>query len=318
MKQIKLFLMSLMLIILAACGNGGMTNDTDVNDNTNTSQQEKVAAFPVTITDGTDKEIIIEKQPEKIISLMPSNTEILYALGVGENMIGVSDADNYPEEVNELEDMATNLELNVEKIVAAEPDLVLIHMSSFFMWEQGLKQIEENGITVVAVPDASTFDQVYETIELIGQVVGKTTDAETIIAKMKSDLQAIEDQAKEIKETKSVFVEISPAPEIYSTGTGTFMNEMLQVIQAKNVVEEEGWPLMNEEAIIDLNPDVILTQYGPGAKDAVLERSGWEEVTAIKEQQVFEVNEDLVSRPGPRIIEGVEELAKAIYPETFK
>lgn len=318
MKQLKLFLMSLMLVILAACGNGDTTNDKDVNEKVQTGQQEEVAEFPVTITDGTDKEVIIEKQPEKIISLMPSNTEILYALGVGEQMIGVSDVDNYPEEVNELEQMAANLELNTEKIIAAEPDLVVVHMSSYFMWEQGIKQLEESGVTVVVVPDASNFDEVYETIELIGLVVGKTSDAETIIEKMKSDLKAIEDKAKEIKETKSVFVEISPAPEIYSTGTGTFMDEMLQVIQAENVVKEEGWPQMNEEAIIDLNPDVILTQYGPGAKDAVLERSGWEEVTAIKEEQVFEVNVDLVSRPGPRIIEGVEELAKAIYPETFK
>ncbi|MBS4206828.1 ABC transporter substrate-binding protein [Bacillus sp. FJAT-50079] len=320
MKKLHLLLAALLLALLTACG---ATADPKPAEKEPVTEQanEKEAAFPVTIKDGVGKDVNLEQKPEKIVSLIPSNTEIVYALGEGETIVGVTDVDNYPEEVADKEIVSTFMELNIEKIISLEPDVVLAHASTASYWEAGLQQLEDSGVTVLVVNDAQSFDGVYESIEMIGKATGKIEEADTLIEDMKGKLAELKKQAESIsdEDQKSVFVEISPAPEIYATGKNTFINEMLELIHAKNAVEEEGWPQMNEEAIIALNPDVIVLTYGyvENAVDQVLERAGWEDVTAVKEKQVYEVNEDLVSRSGPRVVEGVEELAKAIYPDVF-
>lgn len=320
MKKIYSLLMALLLIgFLAACGNQG---DTEEGKQSTEPKTEQVAedSFPVTLKDAGDKEVTIEKKPEKIVSLIPSNTEILYAVGAGDEVVGVSEHDNYPEEVKDKEQVA-GLELNIEKIISLKPDLVLAHGSAGDMWDSGLKQLEDSGITVLVVKNAESFDEVYNTIDFIGQATGHTEEASTVIDDMKAKLDEIEKKAAEIKEDdkKSVFVEISPAPEIYVAGKNTFMDQMLNTINAINSVQEEGWPMMNEEAIIELNPEVIIVNYSyiENAVDQVLDRKGWQDVAAVKDKQVYMVDENLVSRSGPRIVEGVEELAKAVYPEVF-
>ncbi|WP_445661435.1 ABC transporter substrate-binding protein [Bacillus sp. FSL K6-3431] len=323
MKKLNALLIAFMLVFLAACGNEAEptpveNNNESVSDQTD-QENASVETFPVTIKDATNKDVVIEKKPEKIVTLMPSNTEIVYALGAGDTVVGVSESDNYPEEVNEIEKVA-GMELNIEKIISLEPDVVLAHGSTVSMWESGLKQLEDSGITVLVVNDAQSFEAVYESIEMVAKATGKSEESDQLIDDMKAKLAAIKKQAESISEEdqKTVFVEISPAPEMYASGQNTFMNEMLKVINAQNAVKEDGYPQMNEEAVLVLNPDVIITTYGvENATELVLERKGWQDMTAVKEKQVYEVNEDLVSRSGPRIIEGVEELAKAIYPEVF-
>jgi iron complex transport system substrate-binding protein len=139
---------------------------------------------------------------------------------------------------------------------------------------------------------------------------------------MQDKLAEIKAKAGEIKEKKKVFVEVSPAPEVFTTGKNTFMDEMISLINAENIAnDQEGWVQMDQEAIIDRNPDVIITTYGfytENATEQVLSRQGWENVNAIKNMQVIDVDSDTVTRSGPRIVEGVEELAKAVYPEVFK
>ena len=141
---------------------------------------------------------------------------------------------------------------------------------------------------------------------------------------MKTKLRTIEEKAAEIKphEQKKVLVEVSGSPEIYVTGKNTFMDEMLQLINAKNAAaDQEGWAKMEEESMIEEDPDVIITTYGRYVDDVtsdILNRNGWEAVTAIKEKQVVDVDEDLVTRSGQRLAEGVDELAKAVYPDVFK
>ncbi|VEF46429.1 putative metal ABC transporter metal-binding protein [Bacillus freudenreichii] len=320
MKKIYSFLMALMLIgFLAACGNQGDTGEKKQNTEPKTEQASE-DSFPITLKDATDKEVTIEKQPEKIVSLIPSNTEILYAVGAGDEVVGVSEHDNYPEEVKDKEQVA-GLELNIEKIISLKPDLVLAHGSVGDMWDSGLEQLEGSGIPVLVVHNAESFDEVYDTIDFIGKATGHTEEASNVIDDMKAKLDEIEKKAAEIKEDnkKSVFVEISPAPEIYAAGKNTFMDQMLNTINAKNSVQEEGWPMMNEEAIIEMNPEVILVNYNyvDNAVDQVLDRKGWQDVAAVKDKRVYMVDENLVSRSGPRIVEGVEELAKAVYPEVF-
>jgi iron complex transport system substrate-binding protein len=329
MKQYVLTLLLALFTVftMAACGGTDEAKEETVNTETETENVEEHTeettegdSFPVTITDAVDNEITIEKQPEKIVSLIPSNTEIVYALGMGDAVVGVSDFDNYPEEVTAKEKIG-GMEFNVEKVISLQPDLVLAHGSSAHSAESGLEQLRNAGITVVVIPNASSFETVYESINLVGQLTGTTDKAEEIVEGMKTKLAEIKKKAAAVTEPATVWVEVSGAPEIYTTGKGTFMHEMLEAINANNAAgDQEGWVMLTEEEIVALNPDVVVTTYGsydPNAKANVLAREAWTEVPAIQNERVYDIQSDLVSRPGPRLIEGVEELAKAVYPEVF-
>jgi iron complex transport system substrate-binding protein len=329
MKKIHILLLALLLSIgvIAGCGsNGNNTNDNGSNKNQagqEQPQEKDEASFPVTITDAADNEVVIEEEPQKIVSLIPSNTEIAFELDLGDKVVGVSDFDNYPHEAAEKE-MIGGMEFNVEKIISLTPDLVLAHGSVMGSSTEGLQQLRDAGITVLVVNDATSFEGVYASIEMIGKATGANEQAEETVQQMKDDLQAVKDKAAEVseEERKSVFVEVSPSPEIFTPGSSTFMDEMLDLINAKNAAEEqEGWVQMNEEAVIALNPDVIVTTYGyytENAKELVLSREGWGDVPAIKNENVYDVHSDLVTRTGPRLVQGVEELAKAVYPDLFQ
>ncbi|MEN1967530.1 ABC transporter substrate-binding protein [Lentibacillus sp. N15] len=322
MKKIYLLLFSAILFIgiLAGCGNSEDNADKskDKTDNTKTEQTDE-ASFPVTVTDGNGDNVTIEEEPERIVSVIPSDTEIAYALGLGDQIVGVSDHDDYPKEAAEKEKVG-GMELNVEKILSLDPQLVLADQSND---EKALKQINEAGIPVVVVASGTNFDEVYDAISLIGQATGAQDKAKQIVGDMKEKLTALEDKAKAIgqDEQKKVYVEISPSPDIYTPGKNTFMDELLSIIHAENATgDQDGWVKINEEQAITSNPDVIITTYGSYVEDPVAEvakRSGWEDVKAVKNKQIFDINEDLVSRPGPRLVNGVEELGKVIYPEVF-
>jgi len=317
MKQLRLLILALLLVVggLAACSSA---EGNDPANNNGVENNVEEASFPVTVTDGNGEEFTMEKEPETIVSLMPSNTEIAYALGLGEKMLAGSDFDNYPEEALELEKIG-GLELNTEAIVALEPDLVLAHPGNPI---EGIEQLQEAGLTIYVVKDATNFDEVYESIEAVAKVTGSTQKATEIIDNMKNDLAKIEDKAKAITEDerKSVFVEISPAPEIYAPGKGTFEQAIIDIIQADNIVTEDGWVMLNEEAVIEGNPDVIVVTYDfvENVEEEIKARDGWQDITAVKEDKIILLDPDLVSRPGPRLVEGALELAKAIYPDVFK
>ncbi|MFD4927562.1 ABC transporter substrate-binding protein [Peribacillus butanolivorans] len=314
----------LILVMLLTAGMMVGCNDTS-KEGTKEKQQTNHTenqAFPITIKDATGEKVTIEEQPKKIVTLIPSNTEVVFALGLGKKVVGVSDNDNYPEETKEIEKVG-GMEMNTELIVSLKPDLVLAHASSAHNSNEGLQQLKDAGIDVLVVNDAQSFDEVYESIDMIGQATGEHDKAKEIVANMKTKLKKIQEKAKSVKdeERKTVLVEVSPSPDIYTPGKNTFMNEMLNIISAENAAAElDGWAKIDEESMIAANPDVIITTYGYYTKDPVSEvtgRKGWEDVAAVKDGQVFDVHSDLVTRSGPRLIEGVEELAKSVYPNLF-
>ncbi|WP_338471470.1 ABC transporter substrate-binding protein [Niallia sp. XMNu-256] len=314
-----LFTFLLSIGILVGCGTG---NEAETNEGKQESQQDqqeqtKTSEFPVTIKDALDQEIVIEKKPERIISLIPSNTEIAFELGLGDEIIGVSNFDNYPEEAAKKEKIGDQT-LNLEKIFSLKPDLILSHHSAMGVSSEVIQQLKDAGITVLTVNDAKTFTEVYDSIELIGKSTGTSEEAEQLVSDMQTKLEEIQGKTADIKEKKKVYVEIDPT--LFAAGKNTFIDEMLTLINAENMVTEPDWPQLDQEAIIAANPDVIITTYGgyiEGAGDQVLSREGWQDINAIKNKQVVDVDSDKVTRPGPRIVEGVEELAKAIYPEVF-
>lgn len=316
----QLALTSLMaLSLVTACGQNDAQPKENTTDNSSV-QEEKAASYPMTLTDVTGNEVTLEEAPKAIVSMIPSNTEILYALGLSEEIVGVSDYDNYPEEAASKEKIG-GMEFNVEKIISLNPDLVLAHESALGTWDAGLQQLRDAGVQVYTVTNAETFDATYETIHEIGEATGKTKEAAKIVEDMKAKIKEVQDKVAEVDTKKKVLVEVSPEPEIYTPAGNTIMNEMLGMINAENLVADlDGWIKIDPEEIVKRNPDVILTTYGnytPDAVNLVLNRNGFSDVTAVKNKAVHDMDADLTGRMGPRLADGLELVAKNVYPEAF-
>ena len=302
---------TLAISMLAACGE---EKETQQEDQKIAVEENNDVAFPVTVTDALGKEITLEEAPERIVSLTPSNTEILFGLGLDEEVVGVNDNDNYPEQVAEKTRIG-GIEYNIETIISLQPDVVFAHESSMFTFESALEQLEASGVTVFVVENAENFDETYETIEVIGTLTGKDEEADKIIASIQSKLADIQAKLQGVA-PKTAFMVVGASPDIYVVGQNTFMNEMLKEINVENAVKEEGWPLYSAEQFIAANPDSIVFTYA-GDDETIKNNPAFAVMTAIQNNALTVVDGDTTSRQGPRLAEGVESLAKAIYPEVF-
>lgn len=310
----------LALGLLAACGEQSK-NDKEAASQSQEQQvtKQQEATFPVTITDATGKDIVLETPPERIISLIPSNTEILFGLGLNDKIVGVNDYDDYPPEVADKEKVGS-MEFNIEQIVALQPDIVFAHESGIASLGGAMDQLEAAGVKVFVVTNASDFNETYTTIEQLGRATGKLPEAQKMIANMKAKVEEVQAKLQDVK-PKKVFVETSDEPEIYTPGKNTFMQEMLDMIHAENIAADtDGWFKIDAEQIITKNPDVIVVTYNyvPDILTKIPQRAGFETITAVKNKAVVQVDENTTSRQGPRLADGLEELAKAIYPEAFE
>jgi len=310
----------LALGLLAACGDQSK-NDKEAASQTQEQQvtKQQEATFPVTITDATGKDIVLEAPPERMISLIPSNTEILFGLGLNDEIVGVNDYDDYPPEVADKEKVGST-EFNIEQIIALQPDIVFAHESGMASLGGAMEQLEAAGVKVFIVANASNFNDIYTTIEQLGRATGKLPEAQKTIANMKAKVEEVQAKLQDVK-PKKVFVEISDEPEIYTPGKNTFMQEMLDMIHAENIAADtDGWFKIDAEQIITKNPDVIVVTYNyvPDILTKIPQRAGFETITAVKNKAIVQVDENTTSRQGPRLADGLEELAKAIYPEAFE
>ena len=301
------------VFILSACGDD--TTDKSETAKPETEQQEVASVFPVTVTDVLDREVTIDKAPTRIVSLIPSNTEILFGLGLNEEIVGVNDNDNYPVEAQEKQKVG-GMEFNLEAIIALQPDLVLAHESGLYSFgEEAIAQLEAVGIPVFVVKNAVDFEETYTTMEQIGQLTGKKAEAKAMIESIQQGITAVENKVSSLKE-KSVFVVVGTEPDLYAAGDETFIDEMLDVLKAENVVEELGWPMYSAEQFVKMNTEMILVTYDSDL-DAITNNAAYAEMDAVKNSNVKLVDSDTTSRQGPRIVEGIESLGKAIYPEAF-
>jgi len=305
--------------LLTACNTKEATNDKPSSAEQQETSKVDQATFPIKITDATGKDITLEAPPEKIVSLIPSNTEILFGLGLNDEIVGVSDNDDYPAEATKKEKVG-GMEYNIEQIIALSPDIVFAHASGMGNSKGAIEQLEAAGVKVFVVADAKNFNETYTTIEQLGRATGKLEEAKKVVANMKAKVAEVEVKLEGV-EPKKVFVESSDEPEIYTAGKGTFMNEMLEMIHAENIAADSNdWFKIDAEQIITKNPDVIVVAYDyvPNILTKIPQRPGFETITAVKNKAIVQVDESTTSRQGPRLADGLEELAKAVYPEAFK
>lgn len=312
LKQRWLVLLGTFLAVfmLGACTEEHAPKESDISKETITIDRDDIFT-----KDATGEMVTLDEVPKTIISLMPSNTEILYALDEGSRVIGVTEFDDYPEEVTKKEQVA-GMEWNVEKIIDLQPDLVYAHEMSIPAADAAIQQLRDVGIDVFVMPNAESFDETFRQIRTIAAHLRVDERGEQIVNDMKETLDDVQ-ALKGDQPTRSVFVETSAAPDIYAPGRGTFIQEMLDIIGADNVVKEDGWVSYSTERVIQDNPDVIIVMYDyvPNVVEELKERSGYETLTAVKEQRIYQVDENLLSRTGPRLAEGLRALAEAIYAE---
>ncbi|EAD1457196.1 ABC transporter substrate-binding protein [Listeria monocytogenes] len=291
MKWFKGIAVVLLLAILTACGN------------TETKAPEKKTE-KIEVKDATGNTITLEEAPTKIVSLMPSNTEILFALDLGDKVKGVTAYDDYPKEAQKVEKV-TSTSVDTEKIIAIKPDLVLGHESMLATEKDAYQLLKDAGINVFVVPDATDLKAVEKSIITVGKLTGKEKEAKEVTDSMEEQKVAIEKKAKELKTSPKVWIEISP--DLYTAGKGTFMNEMLELAGGTNVVTESGFIPYNEEKVVELQPDIILSVY-PDAKATIQKRAAWKDIPAVKNDKIYEMDANKLSRPGPRLLEGAADI----------
>ncbi|WP_341960249.1 ABC transporter substrate-binding protein [Planococcus maritimus] len=274
---------------------------------------------PYTVTDDRGEDIEFEQAPETIVSLIPSNTEIVFALGAGEQLVGVTDFDNYPEAAQDIERVSDSVEFNAEKIIQLDPDVVLAYSTGEA--PPALSQLEDADIPVFVIQSATSFDEVYGDIEQIASVLAKEDQGAEVIEGIQTQIEDVQERLVAVEEQKEVYVEISPSPEIYTTGKSTFMQEILDHANVTNVFEDlEGWPNISEEEVITRDPEIILTtvSYVEDAVGDIEARDSWSAVEAIENGEVHFIDSDITSRPGPRIGEAVQLVAETVYPELME
>ena len=308
MSKLKglLFIFSLLFVLTACNDENNAVNKHD--------EEEQNTVEVVTVTDAYGKEITLTEAPERIVSLIPSNTEILFALGLGEKVVGVNDTDNYPPEVESIQKIG-GMEYNLEMIISLKPDLVLAHESGMYGLGDGVVQLEAAGIPVFVVKNAVNFKETYETIEQIGLLTGRLAEAKKVNENIQTKLSELQQKVKGV-EPKTVFVVVGAQPEIYAVGKGTYMDEMLNVLGIQNAVTEPDWPVYSAEDFVASDADIILTTYEPDI-EAIKANPLFATMKAVKSDQLLLVDGDTTSRQGPRLAEGVEKIAKAVYPELF-
>lgn len=271
---------------------------------------------PGTLVDDFGREVDMAGPAQKIISLVPSSTEIIFALGFGERVVGASVYCNYPEAATAIPRVGDFDGPNLEAIVSLEPDLVL----AASLHKEAVEALEGLDIPVLAL-DPMTFEEIYANIELIARALGEEKAGEDLVEDMKNRLKAVAQTLGELQEADRplVFYE-SWYPEMYTAGEDTFIDEIITWGGGKNVAwGMSRWPIIQEEEVLARNPDVIIHGYHePLPVEPFAQRNGWDVVTAVRQEQVFFVDPDVFNRTGPRVVDAAEALARILHPESFE
>ena len=314
MKRNKLLSMLLVLILMIGClcGCGGGSGES--GEEGNQTGGEAV----ISVTDQKGRVIELSEPAKRVVALTASDCEIIYALGAEETLVGRGEYCTYPAEVTEVTMVASGSETNLEQIIALAPQVVL--MNEMDQTEEQVNALEKAGIKVV-VNDANNIEETYDSIEIIGTIVGKDAEAKAMVDSMKSAFAGMEAH-KDIFAGKTVYFEVSPLEYgLWTAGPGSFMDEIATMMGLTNIFGDvDPWAQVSEEQVLQRNPDYIVSvamYFGEGMTpvEEILSRPGWSNVTAIKNNDILNLQNDELSRPGPRLVDGAQLLFDMISEE---
>jgi iron complex transport system substrate-binding protein len=300
----KIYLITLLIGLLTAC-----------------APQATPTEAALTFSDGLGRAISLNGPAQRVISLAPSNTEILFAIGAGSQVVGRDQLSDYPEEAKAVTDIGSSFEaLNTELIVSLKPDLVI---AAEINTPEQVKQLEDLGLTVYYLKNPLTLEEMYGNLEIVAQLTGHKSEVATLIESLKARVAAVDEKVAPLSSRPNVFYELDatdPAKP-YTAGKGTFIDQLIERAGAHNIASDlKDYPQMSLEQVVAADPSFIIlgdARYGV-TPESIAQRPGWENLSAVKNGQVFPFDDDLVSRPGPRLVDALEGLAKLLRPGLFE
>ena len=282
--------------------------------------KESLESTQSCITDGVGREVMLPADITKIVVTQPSDVEILYTLGVENMIVGRGSYCDYPAATATIPDVGSGDTFSIEQVIALNPDVVI--MGTMAQSLEQVQALESTGITVIAT-QATDIEGVYTTISLLGDVVGKKTEASALVKSMKEGFARIADKAKanaDFTAGKTVYFEVSPLQwGLWTAGSNTFMTELAHLCGIENsFIDINGWASISEEQVLARNPDFVVTistYYGDGPTpiEEIVARTGWNTLQAVTNSTVYNADANIISRPGPRLVDAANQLYTFFY-----
>ena len=271
-------------------------------------------AFPRTIEDSGGTSVTIAAPPQRIVSHSPGATEILFAIGAGGRVVAADEFSDYPAATAQLERVAY-ASPDPERELALDPDLVLMAGNQL----QQVEQFRGLGMTVLYVEEAATVAGVLDSVRLFGELTGNEQRAEALAEEMRARIEAVTAELADFERGPRVFFELDAT--LFTVGSDTFVGDLLTLLKASNIAEgaTSPFPQLTAEAVIEANPEVVLLadgEFGESLETACA-RPGWSAIAACETGRVHAIDPDLTNRPGPRVVEGLEQIARLLYPDRF-
>lgn len=293
------------VVLLAACGGPALQSGAET----------------MTLTDALGREVVVPAEVERIVTLSPSVTESLYAIGAGDQVVGRTEFDNYPPEVEEVPEVGgfSADRVNVETVVSLEPDIVF--------GGSDLQQPLGEAFGAVGIPfyifNPETLEEAYAMIELLGQMTGHEDGAQMVVDEMRARVDAVQQAVADVPEGERpmVFYEVWDEP-LLTAGPNTYIGEMIVIAGGVDIFSdiEEPYSQVSSETVIERQPEVILGPDTHGEAltvEALSQRPGWDDIPAVRDGKVYLLDGDVVSRSGPRMADAIETIAAHLYPERF-
>src|SRR3990172_5475938 len=313
-----LLLTVLLALFIVGCAPASTSTEMPAPVSTEAPATEAPASAAITLTDGLGRSVILNEAAKRVVSLAPSNIEILFAVGAGEQVVGRDQYSDYPEAAKDVTDIGSAFEaLNTELIVSLKPDLII---AAEINTPEQVKALEYLGLTFYYLKNPTTLEEMYTNLEIVAQLTGHEADAAALIESLKARVAAVDEKIMPLSSRISVFYELDgtdPAKP-YTAGGGTFITLLIDRAGGYNIASDiEGYPQLSLERVVAADPVFIIlgdSAYGV-TPELVSTRPGWENLSAVKSGQVLPFDDNLLSRPGPRLVDGLEALVAILHPE---
>jgi len=315
----RLSLLTLLIIAFAACGT---TPAAQPPAAPTTPPSTATPAAAITITDTLGRQVALDGPPARIVSLAPSVTEILFAIGAGPQVVGVTSFCNFPPEADALPEVGgfSTRSISIEAIVGLEPDLVIAGAAS---QQPVIEQLEQLAVPA-AVLAPTNVEEVYANIAQAGYLTGHVEQATAVVNEMRARIDAVTAKVATIpaEARPTVYWEVYDDP-LTTVGPTTFISQLIELAGATNSFADasEDYPQVSAEAVFARDPQVILGPDSQGPKltpEVIAQRPGWADVRAVRDRRIYLLDGDIVSRPGPRLADALETMAAVLYPEAFQ
>ncbi len=314
--MLKKRLLFFILAIALALSLIGCSNTDILHDGTGQKSTEAVTnAFPFTVTDSYDRQVEIAAEPQRVISIAPNITEIIFSLDRSEKLVGRSEYCDFPEKAADIASIGSLTEPSMEKIAELKPDLVI---ASTHFAKETVQRLEELGIKVVVFYGEESFEGVYDTIGKVGTVLNAEENARKLVSEMKIKVQNVLDKVKDKPQPSVYYVVSFGKTGDYTAGGDTFIGHMLELAGGRNTAGDvTGWAYSLEK-LTEKNPELIICSKYYNSKQGIENTNGYKELEAVRAGRLYEIDSNLLDRQGPRLAQGLEELARIIHPEVFK